>query len=30
MPGKGGEPMKMVVVSAPKALAGLLKALFHI
>ncbi len=26
--GKGGEGMKMVVVNAPKALAGLLKKLF--
>ncbi len=29
-PEKGGEPMKMVVIHAPKALAGLLRKLFHI
>lgn len=29
-PGKEGWIVKMVVVSAPKALSGLLKKLFHI
>lgn len=30
MPGKEGNGMKMVVIHAPKALAGLLRKLFHI